>query len=109
MYILCQVLGLCETQPLPMKYWHLDITEGLLVSLEGTSQKPALQVTVPGSLPQEVENKYPPVPKCIAVLERAPLLPHSIGFYPSWCNSPGREPGFGGGGAGFGAPRAERL
>lgn len=74
------------------------------MSLEGVSKRLPLQVTVPGSLPQEVENKCPPVPESIAVLEWVPSLPYSIGFYPSWCSSSGREPGFGGGGARFGTP-----
>lgn len=83
MHILCQVLGICETQSLPMKCGHLTITEGLLVSLEGVSKSLPLQVTVPGSPPQGEENKCPPIPKCITVLKRVPLLPHSTGFYPS--------------------------
>lgn len=61
--------------------WAPDHYRRAACILGGGFQKPALQVTVPGSLPQEVENKCPPVPKCITVLERVPLLPHSMGFY----------------------------
>lgn len=87
-----------------MKCGHLTITEGLLVSLEGVSKSLRLQVTVPGSLPQEVENKCPPVPEYVGSARKGAVTAPLIDFYPSWCSSYGREPGFGGGGAGFGAP-----